>query len=58
MWSEKLPNGKFRFAERYTDPLTGKQKKVSITLDKDTAVTRKRAQVVLNDKIDAKIDNS
>ena len=36
MWVEELSNGKFRYAERYLDPLTGKQKKVSVTLDKNT----------------------
>ncbi|MDE7434448.1 MAG: site-specific integrase [Lachnospiraceae bacterium] len=55
MWSEDLPNGKVRFAERYTDPMTGKQKKVSITLDKNTAATRKQAQAALADKISAKL---
>lgn len=57
MWSETLPNGKVRFAERYEDPLTGKQKKVSVTMDKDTASTRKLAQAALTDKISAKVDN-
>ena len=56
MWSEKLPNGKVRFAERYEDPLTGEQKKVSVTMDKDTASTRKLAQAALGDKISAKVD--
>ena len=27
MWIEELLNGKFKFIERYTDPLTGKYKK-------------------------------
>ena len=57
MWSETLPNGKVRFAERYEDPLTGAQKKVSVTMDKDTASTRKLAQAALADKISEKVDN-
>lgn len=57
MWSEKLPNGKVRFAERYEDPLTGTQKKISVTMDKDTAAARKQAQAALQDKINAKLDN-
>lgn len=56
MWSEKLPSGKVRFVERYEDPLTGKQKKVSVTMDRDTASTRKQAQAALNDKISAQVD--
>ncbi len=55
MWCEKLENGKVRFIERYTDPLTDKQLKVSIVMDKNTAATRKQAQTTLNDKIDQKI---
>lgn len=57
MWSEKLPNGKVRFVERYEDPLTGAQKKISVTMDKDTASARKQAQAALQDKISTKVDN-
>ena len=31
MWIEELPNGKYKYVERYTDPLTGKTAKVSLT---------------------------
>ena len=58
MWSEKLPNGKVRFVERYEDPMTEKIHKVSITMDKDTASTRKLAQAYLNDKIEAKLSSA
>lgn len=60
MWSEKLPSGKIRYAERYTDPMTGKSGKVSVTLDKtkDTASARKQAQEALADKIKEKIGKS
>lgn len=51
MWCEKRPNGKVRFGERYEHPLTGKTKRVFITMDRDTASTRKQTQRVLNDKI-------
>ncbi len=51
MWVEQTKEGKFKFVERYTDYLTGKQKKVSVTLDKNTAQTRKLAQASLNAKI-------
>ncbi|MDD3416359.1 MAG: site-specific integrase [Lachnospiraceae bacterium] len=52
MWAENLENGKTKFVERYTDYLTGKQKKVSVTMDRDTAQTRKAAQKTLNLKIE------
>lgn len=58
MWAEPTKNGKVRFVERYEDPLTGKQKKVSVVMDKNTAATRKLATAALNDKITAKVDNS
>lgn len=53
MWSEQLANGKTKYVERYKDPLTMKDKKVSITLSgKDTATNRKRALEELQRKID------
>ena len=55
MWVENLSNGKFKFVERYTDYITGKQKKVSVTLDKNTASSRKLAIEMLNKKIQDKI---
>ncbi len=55
MWSEKLPNGKVKFVERYSDPMTGKDKKVSCTLDKDTRITRKTAADILAGKIEKKL---
>ncbi len=51
MWVEELKNGKYKFCERYTDELTGKKKKVSITLEKNTASSRKIALEELNEKI-------
>ena len=51
MWVEPLENGKFKFCERYKDPLTGKTKKVSVTLLKDNKMTRKEAAAILNEKI-------
>ena len=55
MWSEKTKNGKIKFIERYTDPLTGKTRRVSVIMDKNTAATRKQALSALNNKIDTKI---
>lgn len=52
MWIEER-NGKYKFSERYEDYLTGKIKKVSVTLDKNTAQSRKTAQKLLNERIAA-----
>ena len=52
MWVEQTKKGKYKFIERYTDPLTGKYKRVSVTLDKDTPQSRKRAQKAISKKIE------
>jgi len=51
MWSEKTKNGKVKFVERYKDPLTLNQKKISIVMEKDTPSTRKLAYEELQRKI-------
>lgn len=51
MWVEQTKKGKYKFIERYTDPLTGKYRRVSVTLDKDTPQSRKHAQKALAEKI-------
>ena len=50
MWIEKTKKG-FRAVERYTDPLTGKVKKASVSMEKNTATTRKIAEKILAEKI-------
>ncbi|MDW5473263.1 integrase [Limosilactobacillus reuteri] len=50
MWIENLPDGRFKFRERYKDPLTGKSFKVSVTVAKNTTHTRKEAQIKLDKK--------
>lgn len=57
MWIEKLPSGKYKYKERYTDPMTGKYKTVSITLDKNTAQAKKMASEILNKKIADKLSS-
>ena len=37
---EELPNGKYKFFERYKDPYTEKLKKVSVTVEKKTPQAR------------------
>lgn len=47
MWIEKQKNGKFKHVEQYEDYMTGKQKRVSVTLDKKTAAAKKIAAETL-----------
>jgi site-specific recombinase XerD len=54
MWIENLPNGKFKYSERYKDAY-GRSKRVSVTLDKQTAQAKNEAMRLLNDKIQAKL---
>lgn len=53
MWIEQLPTGKYRAVERYKDPLTGRLKKISTVIDRDTRTARKEAQKILDAKIEA-----
>ena len=56
MWSEKTANGKVKFVERYKDPLTDKMERVSVTMEKNTASTRKQATALLNERIEELIN--
>jgi integrase len=58
MWMEELPNGKYKYIERYTDPYTEKLKKVSITLNSKSNQAKKQAQLSLNEKINKKITSN
>lgn len=49
MWIEQR-NGKVKYTERFMDELTGKYKKMSVTLEKDTAHNRRVAAGILADK--------
>lgn len=51
MWIEETRNGKYKAVERYTDYLTGKTRRVSVTMEKNTAQARKVAQIALQEKI-------
>ena len=55
MWAETTKDGKAKFREQYKDPLTGKYKKVSVTYDKNTNQTRRKAQIALESKIQSKL---
>ena len=51
MYARKTAQGKWRFAEAYPDPLTGKKREVSVTLDRNTNASRKEAASILQQKI-------
>lgn len=53
MWIENTSTGKFKFCERYKDPLTGKLKKVSVTFEKNNKQTKLLAIKELEEKIQA-----
>ena len=53
MWLEPTASGKYKACERFIDPLTGKTRKASITIDRDTKQTRKAAEEALRAKIEA-----
>lgn len=55
MWIEKTPKGKYKYIERYEDPLTGKLKRVSVIKPNKTRQTQKEASYILNNKIATKI---
>lgn len=56
MWIEELTNGKYKYSERYIDPYTEKNRKVSITLNSKSNQAKKQATVELQEKIDKKIE--
>lgn len=58
MWTEELPNGKYKYVERYIDPLTKKQKKVSLTHTKKNNRVEKEMFLKLQDKIEKKLAKS
>ena len=57
MWMEELPNGKYKFFERYKDPYTEKLKKVSVTVEKKTPQARNQAAILLQEKINKKLED-
>ncbi len=56
MWMEELPTGKYKFFERYKDPYTEKLKKVSVTMEKKTSQARNQAALLLQEKIQKKLN--
>lgn len=50
MWVEKTKKG-YRMVERYKDPMTGRTKKASVSMEKNTSASRKGAERALMEKI-------
>ena len=57
MWMDELPNGKYKFFERYKDPYTEKLKKVSVTMEKKTSQARNQAALLSQEKIQKKAEH-
>ncbi|MGM0124900.1 hypothetical protein IGI37_002294 [Enterococcus sp. AZ194] len=56
MWIEEMPDGRFKYIERYEDPLTGKLKRMSVLCPNKTRQTQKEAMYILNNKIADKLN--
>lgn len=52
MWCETQKNGSVKYCERYTDPLTEKVKKVTVTMPKASPQNKNKASRILQGKID------
>ncbi|WP_053023420.1 tyrosine-type recombinase/integrase [Staphylococcus haemolyticus] len=61
MWHEKFTNKhgetKYRYYEKYKDPLTNKWRRVSVVLNKNGKQSQKEAQKRLNERIEAKLND-
>lgn len=53
MYVEKLPSGNFRYQMTFTEDRTGKKKRVSCTLPKNTDKAHREAEKILTEKIRA-----
>lgn len=56
MWGYQTKSGRYCFTERYTDPLTGRKKTISVTVDKNTTQARKAASQLISERIRAALD--
>ncbi|MEG0619134.1 MAG: hypothetical protein RR557_07545 [Bacilli bacterium] len=58
MWIEELPNGKYKYVERYRDSYTDMLKKASVTYKSKSRQAKKDAEIELKKKINDIINNS
>ncbi|MCY3067645.1 MULTISPECIES: tyrosine-type recombinase/integrase [Aerococcus] len=54
MWVKELPNGKYKYTERYYDKIKDKNRYVSTTLTKNSPQAHNKAKQILGEKIKAK----
>ncbi len=52
MWMEELSNGKYKYIERYIDPLTKKSKKTSLTLTSKSRQAYNEASRILTKRVE------
>lgn len=52
MWKRISKAGKVVYCERYTNPMTGKKRDISVTYPKDTAANRKEAGLILAKRLE------
>lgn len=57
MWIEELPNGKYKYIERYKDPYTEKIRKKSVILTSNSPQATKKARKLLDIKIKEALEN-
>jgi len=50
MWIENLANGKYKYCERYEDPITGRTKRVCLTHTKKTKGVQEEMVLKLQEK--------
>lgn len=58
MWVEQIDEKKFKYIERYVDPLTEKKKKVSVTLSSGSRQAWNQANLILSNKIRDKLETT
>ncbi|HEM5967674.1 TPA: site-specific integrase [Streptococcus suis] len=51
MWDEQLPDGRYKFFERFKDPYTGTWKRVATILTSNSSRAQKQAQKILEQRI-------
>lgn len=57
MWVEQTKDGRFKYIERYTDPYTEKTRKKSTTLTSDSPQAWKKAQKIIDKKIQTALED-
>ena len=56
-FTNKHGETKYRYYEKYKDPLTAKWRRVSVVLNKNGKQSQKEAQRRLNERIEAKVND-